>query len=516
MKHFIGIILFLLGWGVIQAQEMQVPFLANPEIMEFTSNMNISLSLFDTPGFERANLYLAADSTYAVEIYRRDGERILRERRPIDGSELAKIRAALMEYRPIVERQVNFCDVPEIDFIDAKMNDEMELLPAEAGFEIAYLYMKPDSTFTLEVHKNGVYGKLVERRPIDKKRLDVIREALSRKRTATDSTEEDKARARYLRSCFIAYVGLHSWAIPKSLGLKGPDVWWGCVFSTLMYGIDQQVTKRYKVTPGVQTLSAHGFYGGAALGEELVLMFSDKGRYGGVVVGSVAGHVLGWGLARKFRFNEADGKCIGTMGTYGAALGFTCGTLTGHPERRTIAGLGILGQTAGYWSGIRLGRTGKLTVGDVLALRADLYYAPLIASLIYSVKDDPKKNEYIAPVLIGSAIGLADGIHIAMTDDFSRAQGVVYELISPAAAFLSWGLASIAKSSPDATRLIVVGSVIGLNRLTLHEIRKDNRWDDRRPLLGLDRLHFDASGVLARQTLGDRYHGSLVSASWEF
>jgi hypothetical protein len=508
-----ALVLFISMIGLVVAQEIQIPFSTHPEVTEITRILNNRYHLVDKEGFERAFLFQLPDSTCVMEVYYTNTGRVYRERQTVTPERLSEIRNILSGYTPSLGEQVNFCDFPEIDFIDANMNDHLALLPVEPDFDKAYLYRMADSSYLIEVFHNRPEGTTFDRRPIPREKVEKIRATLSTKRTASDSTEEDRARRRYLWECFKVYFGFHTWAIPATFGMKGSDTGYGGIIASFMYAGDNIFTRRYKITPGVEALASHGFYGGAIAGLGISALFKEHPTFGGALAGSIAGHGMGWIVARKYKLRQADAQIIGSMGTYGATMGFTTAQLTNEPEGRTIAAFTLVGQAAGYTLASKMKQTGKLTVGDAEAFKSDCYVGPALACALFSSYKDTQKIQYIAPLWIGSFAGVMSGWRAVTREDMSRSQGMFYSLSPYCGYTFGLGVATSLKGSRAAKRIAGVGTAILLHELALRTIHKDNIWADR-DVLGLNKLQIDPSGILSRSVQGENYTGSLVTLSY--
>lgn len=79
-----------------QIRETQLPILPERDLLEIDSDLQSRLSLFqEFPGFQTARLFQTPNGGYVLEITIREGDSLVRERRPLDGAALDALREVI-------------------------------------------------------------------------------------------------------------------------------------------------------------------------------------------------------------------------------------------------------------------------------------------------------------------------------------------------------------------------------------------------------------------------------------
>lgn len=429
----LAILLATASPGIAQDRnERQVALLPAEGLMEVTPELRNRLGLFpEVSGFVRARLFEGAPGPMVLEIERREGGELRRERRELDAGALAEFRADLtaaldaLETRTITTREgrgglvlgqtllglaYHGWAIPvALDIDSSQAAVGTYLLTAGAHFYLPYRLTR-DRTVT-DAHRNFTwYGGT---RGIG---AGVLLVAGAQGREPEGSTGRARLGGGSVMGAAGSLAAFH--AVDRWRPDEGTAALWGLMgdhgFATgaaLAYILGPYATEDVEVDPGP---------GGLPYTESRTRN-APAGHFmtvAGGGLGLVGGHLLG----NRREYTPGNASALRTTSILGAQSGMTLTRLVGVDDGRTLMAGTLAGGLAGTWGGDHLLRGLALSDGEGLLINAGhIAGGALALGLTYLVVDEMDERErlYLSTSTAGSLLG-AGLVWRAVADDASR------------------------------------------------------------------------------------------------
>jgi len=309
-------------------------------------------------------------------------------------------------------------------------------------------------------------------------------------------------RAALLTGSAIVALGFYSWAVPVALDLHERDaVGVGMLSAASGFFVPLLLTPRANVTTGMSNLSFYGstrgIVHGLALhdwiagepsvtygGDYVSIEDDDNERLAATVAGSVCEGVAGYFWARQAGLDAGRTQTIAVAGDYGILWGLGIAELLddddneGSRDERRLRGASITlasaaslaggalaaGQRGYSWGDAEIVRTTGLVVAGLAAATIDVGHDigaddPDRDDGLSDPNDDPKP--YIAAAMAASLAGIVLGDRLVAGADFSPGQALLADLGTLAGGALGLAAAYLLTHDPDESGPFTIGAALG-------------------------------------------------------
>lgn len=366
--------------GMVYAQvEVQVPFDEGGKIQTLTSVQNKKIELIDRPeSFLEARLFSQPDSVFILEILRKSGSEITRERKVITAADLRAIRVRVGTYLELYA---------DADFLRPRDRETPEYVPS--SFEI-----------------------------------------------------DQSGRSALLWGSTLWSLFYYGTAATVAFGLTDDDNSAGTaaaiylIAGGLGYVAPALATKNAPVSEGAVTLSLGGMFQGAIHGWLVAgLVGGDNAGqrlgFGLSLLTGVGESVAGYVIGTKTNIEEGHASVINTTEFYGMAAGGLLAFaimgegLEGDATIRLASGMALAGTVGGIFVGNALGTAQHFTSTDasVYAVSGLLGITLPIAVLAAVSPNDLNVRVATSLTVVGAVGGLVIGNELVKGLDFRGADG---------------------------------------------------------------------------------------------
>lgn len=309
-------------------------------------------------------------------------------------------------------------------------------------------------------------------------------------------------RASLLTGSAIVSLGFYSWAVPVALDLHERDaVGVGMLSAASGFFVPLLLTPRANVTTGMSNLSFYGstrgIVHGLALhdwiagepsvtygGDYVSIEDDDNERLAATVAGSVCEGVAGYFWARQAGLDAGRAQTIAVAGDFGILWGLGIAELLddddneGSRDERRLRGASITlasaaslaggalaaGHRSYNWGDAEIVRTTGLVVAGLAAATIDVGHDigaddPDRDDGLSDPNDDPKP--YIAAAMAASLAGIVLGDRLVAGADFSPGQALLADLGTLAGGALGLAAAYLLTHDPDESGPFTIGAALG-------------------------------------------------------
>jgi hypothetical protein len=411
----------------LKAQEKQVPFFPEQDIMTINRNYAKKMSFFtEYNDFVEAKLFLTHENTYALEIFYEVNESLFKDRKILTSQEKnSYLEKLLQPYAKQFNEKTGSGTALSDDSSDAEIQ-----LPNQKG-RSAMLVMNT-------IGGLGYYGYAL---PL------------------TLQVEEEKA-----------FVGLYMLAAGASFYLP------------------YRLTQRKDVTLAQASLNFYGISRGAMHGMFLGELLSKKPKYGDYysylqgqeeyraledrrqsvlygmgMAGSISGGIAGYNLAERWKYDGGSTSIFQMWGDLGTISGLLLADVFDFYSKRELNaafGTTIATSFIGMTGGKFFGDSRNYTLGDAIVYRSTIALSalPLITLVDYFNPDD--ETAYAVAGLAGVAAGGYLGWKATQNKDFSTSDGVYIALGELAGGLLGLGLGYLI--APDfESEILLTSATLG-------------------------------------------------------
>ena len=406
----------------LKAQEKQVPFFPEQDIMTINRNYAKKMSFFtEYNDFVEAKLFLTHENTYALEIFYEVNESLFKDRKILTSQEKnSYLEKLLQPYAKQFNEKTGSGTALSDDSSDAEIQ-----LPNQKG-RSAMLVMNT-------IGGLGYYGYAL---PL------------------TLQVEEEKA-----------FVGLYMLAAGASFYLP------------------YRLTQRKDVTLAQASLNFYGISRGGMHGMFLGEIFSKKPEYsysnydeyraaedrrqsvlyGMGMAGSISGGIAGYNLAERWKYDGGSTSIFQMWGDLGTISGLLLADVFDFYSKRELNaafGTTIATSFIGMTGGKFFGDSRNYTLGDAIVYRSTIALSalPLITLVDYFNPDD--ETAYAVAGLAGVAAGGYLGWKATQNKDFSTSDGVYIALGELAGGLLGLGLGYLI--APDfESEILLTSATLG-------------------------------------------------------
>ncbi|MEX2371714.1 MAG: hypothetical protein WD578_11955 [Bacteroidales bacterium] len=412
----------------MKAQEMQVPFFPEQEIMTISRSYAKKMSFFtEYDGFVEARLFLTPEKTYAVEIFYEVKNSLFKERKVMTPGEKDKyLESLLQQYaEQTVEKPGSGFEVradspsTEIKLLNQKGRSAMLVMNTIGG--LGYYGFALPLTFQVEDEK-AVVGLYM---------------------LAAGASFYVPYRVTQHRDVTLAQASLNFYGISRGV----------------MHGmfLGELISKDpYNVGSSPDDPSSQNEFDAALDRRQSVL-------FGMGMVGSISGGVVGFNLAERWNYDGGSTSIFqmwGDVGTISGLLMADVFDLYTNREMDAAFGMTLATSLLGMVGGKFFGDSRNYTLGDAIVYRSTVALStlPLLTAVDYFSPED--ETAYTVAGLAGIAAGGYLGWKATQNRDFSTSDGVFVALGELAGGLLGLGVGYLI--APDfESEILLTSATLG-------------------------------------------------------
>ncbi|NLO20209.1 MAG: hypothetical protein GX121_10135 [Ignavibacteria bacterium] len=425
-------------------------------------------------------------------------------------------------YASAQEISVFFDEENKIEFINAELNENLNLFTEYPGFKEARVFQSDENTFFLVIQYQQ-NNKLHQNRVA----LDSAAYLDLKKKVSTAFQKKDSAisldrdgRPSWLVGTTCLSLGFYGWAIPTIFDIDGKSaVATYLLTSAAGFLVPYFISERRDLSYSQAQLSNYGGATGILHGFLFYELFNGDNKderlatmLGVSVAELVAGFIAGKNLYKGYTDIMTSTASFGTA--YGFGLAATLGLYSSDKVKSYWAASALLGTAAGYYVGSIMANKYHYTPGDAFVVTTfGLVGGYVPVSLLVLANTNFNDNVALFPIL-GSLGGLFLGHYLNKEKDFSDGNGVLVELGTIASALFGAGLGYL--FSNDSGVILsagAAGSVLGL--AGLYSSLSDKSKSDYS--LNNLKINFQPSGLLpVFSNKYDKMNLSIVNVKYDF
>jgi hypothetical protein len=344
------------------------------------------------------------------------------------------------------------------------------LLPVAAGYRVARLYHRADSTYVVEF----VLGTgALERRV----RYDVSAELVAQLRTATRAAQLtaqverrfQEGRPSLIRSSVVLGLGFYGWAVPAVLNVDDARGAGSLYFLTsgASFFVPYLATRTTDVTRATANLYWYGATRGILVGALTSNLInpdaSGRTTLGFAVGGSLLGSTIGAMYGRTAAWSHAEAAGASAYGDLGAIAGATLGLATGlfsgdaTNDDRGGNALVLGGLGAGILLGPMVARHEAYGEGDAAVVLNGALLGMGVATTFLVANDEDNDHVSGGALFAGELLGAFAGNRLARSVTLTEGQGTITRLAMLGGALVGFGLAYVG-ASDDANGAVYIGA----------------------------------------------------------